>query len=110
MADVRLAFRALRRQPGPTAIAMITLALAIGANTSIFSVADAIVYRPFPIPGVDRLVMLWQTNPAESVDRGGVAPGFLLLTAFLIGVGLLAAYLPARRALAVDPVEALRAD
>jgi putative ABC transport system permease protein len=56
--DLRYAARGLAREPGFTAMAVLTLGLAIGANTAIFSVADALLLRPLPLPHADRLVLL----------------------------------------------------
>jgi putative ABC transport system permease protein len=58
--DFRLAFRSLRRSPAFTATAVLTLALGIGTNTAIFSICDAVLFKPLPFPEPDRIVMLWE--------------------------------------------------
>ncbi|MFL5515191.1 MAG: permease prefix domain 1-containing protein, partial [Gemmatimonadales bacterium] len=57
--DAGHALRQLRKAPGFAAVAILTLALAIGANTAIFSVVSAVLLRPLPYPAADRLTVLW---------------------------------------------------
>src|SRR3954447_6687431 len=62
--DLRFAVRTLRRAPGFTAAAVITLALGIGVNTAIFSVVNSVVLRPLPYRDSGRLAFLWTSDPA----------------------------------------------
>src|SRR6266513_60712 len=66
--DIRYAIRSLLKRPGFTAIAVITLALGIGASTAIFSVVHAVLIRPLPYRNSDRVVWLSNRNPALGVS------------------------------------------
>src|SRR5262245_2336090 len=63
MTAFRLAFRGLIRRPAFAVVAIVTLALGIGANAAIFSLIDAVLLRPLPYPDPDRIVVPWEYNP-----------------------------------------------
>lgn len=73
-AETRIAIRVLGRSRAYTLVAVLTLAISMGANTAIFSMADAIVKRPFPFPALERLVVLSSTIPKTGSARYLVSP------------------------------------
>jgi putative ABC transport system permease protein len=69
LGDVRVATRGLLKSPGFVAVVVLSLALGIAANSTIYSVLNAVLYRPLPYPASDRLVAIWQIDPAHPDDR-----------------------------------------
>ena len=67
--DLRYAIRALLANPGFTAVAVLSLAIGIGANTAIFSVTNALLLRPLPYKNADRQVILWNTSPGLGITE-----------------------------------------
>ena len=65
--DVRYAARSFRRTPGLTAVAILSIAIGIGANSAIFSVASALLLRPLPYQDADRLAILWNRSPGLNI-------------------------------------------
>jgi putative ABC transport system permease protein len=76
--DVAFGVRMLRRQPGFTTVAIVALALGIGANTGIFSIVDAVLWRPLPYPHPDEIVLVGEQRPREGRVNGPVAPADFL--------------------------------
>jgi putative ABC transport system permease protein len=69
--DVRYGVRSLKRTPGFTLAAIITLALGIGANTTIFTLLDAVIFKPLPVPAAHELVTLYENAPQGVPDAAG---------------------------------------
>jgi len=76
--DLRYGARILTAGPGFTFVAILTLALGIGANSTIFSFVNSILLRPLPLKNSDRLVEIWEANPQRGISRTGPSsPTFL---------------------------------
>jgi putative ABC transport system permease protein len=76
--DVRYGARTLRRSPGFTAVAVLTLALGTGASTGLFTIVNAVVLRPLPFAQPDRLVRFWESNPEKGWPNFSASqPNFL---------------------------------
>jgi len=72
--DVRYALRGLRRNPGFTTIAILTLALGIGINTAVFSVLNAVIFEALPYPDAGRLMFVWERMPSMPAPIGPRLP------------------------------------
>ena len=74
MQDLRYSVRMLTKSPGFTAVAIVALALGIGANTAMYSIINAMLLRPFPFRDLDRAVSVWETVPKQNQHHMPVAP------------------------------------
>src|SRR4029077_6651834 len=68
-ADIRIAVRGDLKNPGFLAVVVLSLALGIAANSTIYSVLDTLLYRPLPYPQPEKLVVIWQTEQAHPDQR-----------------------------------------
>ena len=75
MQDLRFAIRQLLKNPGFTAVAVLTLALGIGANTAIFSIVNGLLLRPLPYRDAERLATIWTHSPGANVAQDWPSPG-----------------------------------
>ncbi|HJS74856.1 MAG TPA: ABC transporter permease, partial [Vicinamibacteria bacterium] len=76
--DVTYALRTLSRAPGFTTLTIVTFALAIGANTAIFSVLNDVLLEPLPFGRPDALVAIWETSPVERIQKSDTSAGLFL--------------------------------
>lgn len=91
--DLRFALRSLLKTPGFTLIAVLTLALCIGANSAIFSVVNAVLLRPYPWPDSDKLVYVYNTYPLMGLPNAGTSiPDYLDRRAGVSGLADAAMY------------------
>jgi putative ABC transport system permease protein len=73
--DLKEALRSVLGNPGMAFVVVATLALAIGANTALFSVLNGVLLRPLPYPDPDELVVLWATNPSQNISQSQLSTG-----------------------------------
>lgn len=73
--DLSYAIRLARRHLAPAAVLVLTMALGIGGSTAMFSLVEAVLLRPLPYADEDRIVMVWETEPSEGVDKKVGTPG-----------------------------------
>jgi putative ABC transport system permease protein len=78
VSDLRYSLRSLRKVPGFALVAILTLALGIGANTAIFSIMQGVLFRPLPVAGLDRLVVVREDLPNLGLLNAELAPAEVL--------------------------------
>src|SRR5256714_1638695 len=74
LSEIKVALRGLAKSPGFTAIAIVTIALAIGANTAVLSLVNALLIRPLPYKNPQQLVLVWEQFTNQGLDRIPVSP------------------------------------
>src|SRR5256885_16231798 len=74
LSEIKVALRGLMKSPGFTAIAIVTIALAIGANTAVLSLVNALLIRPLPYKNPQQLVLIWEQFANQGLDRIPVSP------------------------------------
>src|SRR5690242_21771957 len=74
LSEIKVALRGLAKSPGFTVIAIATLALAIGANTAVLSLVNALLIRPLPYKNPQQLVLIWEQFANQGLDRIPVSP------------------------------------
>ncbi|MDE3196690.1 MAG: ABC transporter permease [Acidobacteriota bacterium] len=75
LSDLRYAFRSLAKNPGLTAVIVLSLGIGIGANSAIFSVVNALMLKPLPYPHPERLAVLWLRSPGLGIMQDWPSPG-----------------------------------
>src|ERR1017187_2934939 len=76
--DLRYGARLLAKAPAFTVVALLTLALGMGATTAIFSVVDTVLLKPLPFREAERLLVIWEKNPSQNRFKLFVAPANFL--------------------------------
>src|SRR5947207_11724122 len=76
--ELRYGIRRLSNTPAFTTVALLTLALGMGAATAIFSVVDAVLLKPLPFRDAERLLVIWERNPSQNRYKMFVAPANFL--------------------------------
>src|ERR1041385_9197370 len=73
--DIRYGLHMLVKTPGFTVVAVLTLALGIGANSAIFSIVNSLLLNPLPYRDSDRLAIIWSHSPGANVEQDWPSPG-----------------------------------